>query len=251
VAWAYRASSYANNGTGALVVHDSTTTVTLGAAVSSGDMLALHAITLNTGAAPFPSISVSDSVNGAWGTADVTITQSVVGLGERQSIFTFPNSAAGTPVITVTVGNTSTNSVNVGLQCAAFSGMVAALPFDVGVAATGTSSTPSSGATSATSAANELVLGCYGDYGENQTITEGAGYTLAGKHASDGGKYEALMEYKDSGSSGSTPSAGVTLPGSNTGWAMLAAVYKIIGGAAAPVGKSTYKFQAVRRASDW
>jgi hypothetical protein len=231
VSWAYRTGSYANNGVGAAVPHDSTTTVTLSAAVSAGDLLVLHVVELNTVLTTIPTVTVSDSVNGAWGAADDTVTDTAFSRGERQSVFSFPNSGAGTPVITVTVGNTGADAVNVGLQCLAFSGIVTTSPKDVAAHAIGTSSTPSSGATGATGAANELVLGFYGDYGDNVTITEGSGYTLAGKHQSDGGKYEALAEYKDSGSSGSTPSADATLSAGGGEWSMFAVVYKATAGA--------------------
>lgn len=254
MAWAYRASSYANNGAGAVVASGATTTVTLGAAVSAGDLLVLHAVVLNQLDLTNPTITASDSVNGAWSaTADQTVTQTIVSLAERQSVFSFANSGSGTPVITVTVSNTGGRNMNVGLHCAAFSGIATTTPKDVSTVGTGTSATPSSGATAATGAANELVLGCYGDYGEGDTITAGSSYTLAGKHDADAGRWEGLMEYKDSGSSGTTPSADVTLSATNTGWAMLAVVYKITGGggSTAPVGHVGEYLQAVKRAANW
>lgn len=253
MAWAYRASSYANDGLGADVVSGATTTVTLGAAVSVGDLLVLHVIALNQLDTTIPSITaISDSVNGAWSTTADSTATSTFYHAERQSVFSFPNSGLGTPVITVTLSNTGGRNMNVGLQCAAFSGIVTTSPLDVAVPGSGTSATPSSGATGATGAANELVVGAYGDFGEGVTITEGAGFTLAGKHASDGGKYEGLLEYKDSGSSGSTQTAGVTLGATTGGWKMFAVVYKITGGGASgPVGKMTARLQAVRRAADW
>lgn len=231
MAWAYRASSYANNGLGADVPSGNTTTVTLGAAVSAGDLLVLHVVALNQIDTTTPSITaISDSVNGSWSTtADETATSTFFH-AERQSVFSFPNSGAGTPVISVTLSNTGSRNMNVGLQCAAFSGIVTSSPKDVSVVGSGTSSSPASGATAATGAANELVLGCYADYGENSTITEGGTFTLAGKHQLDSGKYQALMEYKDSGGSGSTPSSDVTLSASNGGWEMFAVVYKVIAG---------------------
>lgn len=233
MAWAYRASSYGNNGLGVALASGATTTVTLGAAVSAGDLLTLHITAFNnTDTAVITFGTVSDSVNGNWGAADQTVTQSILGLTQRQSVYSFPNSGAGTPVITVSQTNANGRACNVGLECAAFSGIVTTAPKDVSVVATGTSATPSSGAVAATAAANELVVGCYGDYGENDTITEGATFTLAGKHASDAGRWEGLMEYKDSGSSGSTPSADVTLSATNTGWSMFAVVYKVTAGAA-------------------
>lgn len=253
MAWAYRAGSYANNGAGVVVNSGLTTTVTLGAAVSAGDMLSLHVIALNGTDTTTPSFTaISDSVNGSWSTTPDSTATSTFYHAERQSVFSFPNSGAGTPVITVTLSNAGGFPMNVGLQCAAASGLLTAAPLDVAVPGTGSSSTPSSGATGATAAANELVLGFYGDYGEGTTITEGAGYTLAGKHASDGGKYQALMEYKDSGSGGSTQTAGVTLSGAVGGWKMFAVVYKITGGAPSPpILRNTLVRQAINRASTY
>src|SRR6185312_4092293 len=73
------------------------TTITYASAVSSGDLL-LCAVRVgdDTGT---DTISVSDSVNGSWGSA--LGTHSVTGMGTL-AIYAFDNSGAGTPVVTIT-----------------------------------------------------------------------------------------------------------------------------------------------------
>jgi hypothetical protein len=237
MAWAFRASSYANNGAGATVLLGATTTITAPTAYSAGDLIVLGITALDPNPPDGPgTFTVSDSVNGSWGSGEVLTKSWVVATFKvRTSIWAFPNSAAGTPVITITLA-TNANSANIGLQVMAFSGIVTTSPFDTGGSGNAATANASSGAVSpATGAANELMVGFYADGGENITLAvgniNGSTATLAGKHESDASKYEALFEYGDAGSSGGTPTATIT-QASNTGWAMLAAVFKITGGAA-------------------
>lgn len=248
MAWAYRASSYADNGGGFTSLNSGDSrAVTLAAAASSGDALVLCILGFNSGVSggggtDIPTFAVSDSVNGSTGWAE-TKTQTALGMAgvfaARQSTWLRPNSAAGTPVITVTFTVIGVNSrVTGGLMCAAFSGLVTSSPLDTSAsanAAAGANSSPDSGAVSpATAAANELVIGHYNDLGDNVTLAAGliggSAATLAGKHESDGNFWEGLLEYRDSGSSGATPHATVT-PGGATNWLMLEAVLAITGGA--------------------
>jgi hypothetical protein len=245
MAWGYRASSYANNGAGVLIASTGgTTTVTLGAALSTGDLIVLGIMGLNTTSGnAAPTFAVSDSVNGSWGSGEVkTGTFNVDGnVNARYSLWAFPNSASGTPVITITVSWTGGGTgVNFGTDCAGFSGIATTSATDTSAGASGTGASPSSGAVSpATGAANELMVGLYLDGGENTTLSvgniSGSTATLAGKHDADGGKWQGLFEYGDAGSSGGTPSATATSTTPNTGWGMLAAVFKLSGGTPATV----------------
>lgn len=245
--WAFRSGSYANDGLGGSVTTGGTGTVTLGTALSSGDAIVLHIGAFNTaGGNPAPTFAVSDSVNGSWGSAEAATGTVALGTqNARGSIWIFPNSAAGTPTITVTFTATGGSGINFGLQVAAFSGVVTSSPTDATAAGNGTGTTATSGNTStSTTAANELMVGAYWDAGENDTLTAGniagAAATLAGKHDADGGKWEGLFEYGDSGASSGTPSATVTVSATNSGWVMVAAVFKVTagggggGGGAAP-----------------
>ena len=241
MAWAYRASSYANNGAGtAIVSSPGTTTVTLGAALTAGDLIVLSIMGFNTqssGNTP-PTFAVSDSVNGSWGSGEVkTLTWFTAGRG---SLWAFANSGAGTPVITLTAtfNQGSSSPCNVGLQVAAFSGIATTSAFDTGAAASGTANTANSGAVSpATAAGSELMVGCYVDSGEGTTLSVGninsVAATLTGKHDADGGRWQGLFEHGDAGSSGGTPSATASTTGTLVGgWAMIGGVFKLAAGAA-------------------
>ncbi|HLZ32203.1 MAG TPA: hypothetical protein VKV73_33185 [Chloroflexota bacterium] len=240
MAWALRASSYANDGTGFTgIVNNGTTTVTLGAAVTAGDLLVLTIMGFQaiSGDAT-PTFSVSDSVNGSSGWAeDATRTFTLAGpTPARCSVWTKPNSGAGTPVVTVTI-LTATGQIQGGLQVAAFSGLATSAQVDVAASATAASGSPSSGAVAATGAANELMIGAYFDTGENTTLgagnINGAAATLTGKHQLDAGKWQGLLEHADSGSSGGTPTATSTTTGTPT-WALIAVVYKLAAGGTTP-----------------
>lgn len=208
----------------------STHTLTLGAALSAGDLIVLHINCTSSGSATAPTYTVSDSVNGSWSsTADKTITDSDGGQGGRQSVFSFPNSAAGTPTITIT---TTFPTSGFGMaQCAAFSGLATSNAVDVTAAGTGTGTNDSTGASSNTTGANELVIGVYCDGGYGTTLTKDAAFTLTGKHDADSGNGQVLMEHKDSGSSGTAQTATASSNTSTT-WMMSEVVYKLSGAAA-------------------
>jgi len=238
MAWGYRASSYADDGTGYSVLDANSTTVTLGTAISAGDAVVLSMTALpTTGTGASPTFSVSDSVNGAWGSRELsTVTWAIGALNARTSAWVFENSGAGTPVVTVTITGTTSITYQGGMQVAAFSGIATATPKDASAAATGTGTSPTTGAVSpATGAANELMVGIYMDQGEGTTLTAGLlnGISPTGsfKHDADSGKWQGLLEYGDSGSSGGTPSATFTTTGAPSGWGVNAIVLKITGGA--------------------
>lgn len=236
MAWAYRTSSYANDGAGVLVTittGTATETVTMGTAVSAGDLLVLTYVTLHTIGSGAVTYSVSDSVNGSWGSGEVVGNNwTVAALNARTSVWSFPNSGAGTPVITITLTGTNTDKFNVGTQCAAFSGIATTTATDSTAAASGTGGSPTTGNVApATGAANELMITAYMDAGEGTTLTagniNGSASTLAGKHDADSGKWQGLFEYGDSGNSGGTPAGTATSTGTPSGWGILAAVFKL------------------------
>ncbi len=186
MAWAYRSSSYANDGTGFNALPSGgTDTVTVGTALSAGDLIVLGITALDANGGANPTFAVSDSVNGSWGSAQVvTRAWTVATFPTRTSVWVFPNTGSGTPVITVTFTGTGAPLMSGGLQVAAFSGMATSSAFDTGASATGATANPSSGAVSpATGAASELMIGMYFDQGENTTLSvgniNGVGATLA------------------------------------------------------------------------
>lgn len=258
MAWGYRTGSYANDGAGSQNSSGVGQAIVSGAAVSAGDLLLIACGSLVvTGGGSVTSFSISDNINGAWGSVEVaTGTFVVVGLNAKFSLFAFPNSGAGTPTVTVTTTFTGGGLANLGMQYAAFSGIVTSAPLDTKAVTAGTGANGSSGAVSpATFAANELMVGAYWDAGEGIALSvgniAGSAASLAGKHDSDGGKWEGLLEYGDSGSGGGTPAATIT-NSANNGYGVIGAVFKIIGGApAAPIGKLIKPIQAINRAATY
>ncbi len=147
--------------------------------------------------------------------------------GTEESVWSAPVSAAssGPPVITVTpTSNADIGAAAVeysGLSSAAGTGAVDASAHAVGT--TGSAAVVSSGATPATSAANELAVGFYADSGFDDALTAGSGYTQR-VNISKVGDIELLAEDQVV-AAGATPNAGVST-GKNTIWLMSTVVFK-------------------------
>lgn len=92
-----------------------------------------------------------------------------------------------------------------------------------------TSGTTPASSTVVTTAANELVVGAWGDAGYNLTVSAGAGYTIYIKDDVNG-TTESALEDKDSGASASSISAAFGLSGAASGIAGVV-VYKLAGAA--------------------
>lgn len=109
---------------------------------------------------------ITDTRGNTW-VADMTVT---TGGGERTlARWRAANPTAGPNTITIAVSGTlDTQRVWVG----EYSGVATASPLDRTASATGSSTTPSSGATATTTQANELVLGAF--------VTVFAGYVFTG-----------------------------------------------------------------------
>jgi hypothetical protein len=97
-------------------------------------------------------------------------------------------------------------------------------PLDVSVGTTGSSTSPSSGATATTTISNELVVGAFSDgLGATQTYTVGSGYgnltTIA-----NSGSWDVALEDKNVTATGAQ-TATLTL-GTTVGWAAIVATFK-------------------------
>lgn len=232
MAWGYRASSYVTSGAGfGGSVASQDDPLVLGAATVVGDrIVVVCGIAETTGTVV--SYTVNDNRNSGNYTQDATFSPGTDSNGNavRLSFFSKSVTVAGTTTVTVHISNPAAHFMFGGNQAAIFTGLQVADPAaDVSAGAKGESTTPSSGATGATTAANELVVGGYQDTGWGTTLSVGSGYTLAGKHDNDGGNWEGLLEYKDSGASGGTQTATANAAAS-TSWRIGAVVYKIAGG---------------------
>lgn len=235
MAWAYKASSYANDGTGFGV--SGTYTVSPGASLASGDRCIVTVVGTGPNGTSGTNIAPTFSVSDGGGSYHEDVTRafyvSAFTCWLRISIFSRSMTSSGTPSISVVVTNTGTGTNNPfgGIQVAAFSGLDTTL--STAADATGSRDTiansggnPTVTASSSTTAANELVVSAYGDGGDGVTLTgESSPSTTAGKHDNDSSNYEALLQYKDSGSSGSTPTSTATSSGAT--WCMAQVVYKL------------------------
>jgi hypothetical protein len=148
--------------------------------------------------------------------------------GTEMSVWTAPITAGGGTKPTITV--TPTAKADTGIEVMEYSGLSAAAgtaAIDQMASASGTTgssaATVQSGATAATTAANELALGFYVDSGFGATLTPGAGFTQRGNVSPDA-DIEFLTEDAPVGL-GVTPSASVGT-GAKTVWLMATIVFK-------------------------
>lgn len=206
------------------VANHNSNTLTLPNNLTSGNRLIAILVSQAVGASA--AYSISDTAGNTW-TEDVTHlwATSIV----RISIFSTPITfGAGTkPTITV---SSSTNVYGISACVTEFSGVTAVAGSsaldgsagnDVG---SGTATTCPTGTTGATTAANELVICGYGDYGWNATMTAPA-LTIDG-NISPYVEATVVMGHKDSGTSGTTQS-GTFTASAGVQFATAVAVYKL------------------------
>lgn len=171
--------------------------VTLGAAVASGDTLALA---INDRSDTTSTISsITDSVNGAWPAAIAGPLNSAAGSTLRTWFYVFENSGAGTPAITVTFNNAiNSQGVAIGLH-----GSTATPELDVlgttyntaGAAETA----PNSASVSAT-AAGLFLAGILTNNYQASPPSESGGATVGPASTADGHSFIATRAITGAGS---------------------------------------------------
>ncbi len=205
--------------------HSGTTaklTVTLPSSTLAGDRLVVQTGIWSSGNAT--AKTVTDSA----GDTFTELLHFKAGDGTEESVWSAPVSAASgaPPVITVT----PTSSADIGVAALEYSGLSTASGAGAvdqsaqAVGKTGSAgATVSSGATPATTAANELALGFYADSGFGDSLKAGSGYTPR-VNISNVGDMELLAEDQVV-PAGATPNAGVA-SGASTYWLMATIVFK-------------------------
>ena len=144
------------------------TAITFASPITAGSLLVVSTAIYNASAT-----AVSDTVNGTWGVAVASVTNSDL---VDQQLFLFPNSAAGTDRVDITW------SANTGLIAAAeYASVATSSPLDPTapnpVTASGNASTAmAAGPTGTLAAAGELLLFC-GWANNAASLTAGSGYT--------------------------------------------------------------------------
>ena len=153
-------------------VHDngsptSTTVVVTLSGVAAGDLLVCA---VSAGNASSPTISVSDSLNGAWTPIGAVIRNAT--MNQCAQLFFFPKSAAGSPVITATLGTTEQFGA---IVAAGFSGVVGVSPLDQNTGQQTSGTNPTSGSVT-TTVDGELIFAAVSM--GTDTPTQGAGLAL-------------------------------------------------------------------------
>jgi len=171
------------------------------------------------------TIAVPTDTNGNAYQLDATINIDD-GFGDlgQVAVFSAPVTTAGTPTISAVLTNAEEWTILVDEH----SGLrQIGAPVDVFVIGTGTGSTPNSGNTAVTTAANELVWGGAESSVGGQPFAAGGGSTL---YVTDTSAGPVASEDKDSGASGGAQSSSGTWSASVL-WAMFCIVYNLAGAA--------------------
>ena len=201
---------------------DTSLSVTVGAGgVAAGNTI-IVSFAINTTSAS--AVTVADTKGNNY-TQDANILNSAGSI--RTMVFSAPVTTAlvSGNTITVTYPSATTKAVSIYYV----SGLVSSAPADKSVAATGNSTTPSSGSTATLSQANELCWGAIGGaYHATTTFTVGSGYTALTSSLGDGGSSSSSAtiqpEYQIVSATTAT-SAGATLSATRE-WAAAIVTYK-------------------------
>jgi hypothetical protein len=203
--------------------------VTPTAALTTGNRLVVEAGVWNSSKATVAS--VADSA----GDHFTQVLHFVASDNTEMSIWTAPITSGGGTQPTITV--TPTSKADLGLAALEYSGLSSvadATVVDQMANASGTTSsaaTVSSGATSATSAANELAIGFYADSGFGDKLSAGSGW-ISRVNVSNTSNIEFLAEDEALANAGVTPNASVGT-GAKTTWLMATVVLKAASGGTA------------------
>jgi len=182
------------------------------------------------------TITITDSKGNTYNaspgiTGDVTQAQTTD--LHQAYIFSADNCAAGPTTVTTAISGAATT---IRVCIAEYSGIATSGALDKTASAQAdASSAPSSGATAATTQADELVFGASSS-SDNQTYTAGSGYTRRASTPSNAGTARMSIEDKIVAVTGAQTADWST---GSTNWTALVATYK---GAAAGGGGSMVKF---------
>lgn len=192
------------------------TTLAYGGAVAAGDLL-LAGVYVG---AQSRTVTVTDSVNGSvnW---NQDVTQQQTSDGHQIYIFSFPNSAAGTPTVSFSFSSTAATLRVVIASC---SGLATSSPLDQTASGQGNASTPTTGATATRTVANELLFAFQGN-ASAATITQGSSFNLLSVIPTGASSNRIADEYQVVSAVGTD--AGTFNP-SQTNWSDTIATYKIL-----------------------
>lgn len=207
--------------------HAANPTLAFSGAVTVGD--ALFCLACVSGTTTRDALTgVSDSVNGAWTALSAMQYNGTSDKGLR--LFFFPNTAAGTPTVTVSGGATAMDGQI--FIWRAPGGATSSLPDGTPAQLSGNASVPGNATTYTPAQNNSLVIGAY--YATSIAgVAAQNGFTLGDSGTTDGsGAWAYLIQ---------TTAAGATAPFSapSTNWAFLMGGFKVAGAAATTWGQQT------------
>jgi hypothetical protein len=217
--------------------------VTLPSNVKAGDRLVVETGVWNSAGATMGT--VTDSAGNTY----TELLHYMASDGTEMSVWSAPVTAGGGTRPTVTVKPTSSADVGVAvLEYAGLSAVADATIVDQQAHAAGTTgaaATVASGATAATTAANELALGFYVDSGFGDALKAGSGFTQR-VNISNTGDMELVVEDQAAAAAGAQPN-GTVGTGASTTWLMATLVLKApAGGHAADIARATHRTRGHR-----
>jgi len=185
--------------------------------VQTGDLLALCLYERDG----VSIVSIGDSVNGAW---TLAATRALV--AARVAVYYLPNSAAGNPVVTATLGGTTPRDINV----SAWSGVQTASPLDT-TGNAGNSAVTSHLHGSVTPSASSLLITCLGSTDHGGVSALDAGFVALNIDAGVTNTNRRVYAYKV-GHTGAVNPTHVVNSSSNSD-AIVAAFLESVGGGGA------------------
>ena len=170
-------------------------TRTFGSAVGAGSLLVAHGAVFNSGGSGEPT--VSDTVNGTWTGYSTTGYFTSGDADSEIYLWSFPNSAAGTPAVTMNPPGTSSDN---DLTLFEITGAATSSPRDVSVTNTGvfTTSATTSVVTGTLAQAAEIIISSFSHTGGDVTLTEDTGdsFTLADENQLNSTGQTFNVQYK-------------------------------------------------------
>ncbi len=226
------AYSFVQGATGSNNAATTSLGVAFSASVAAGDLLICAVTSYNSTAAGTDIKSVSDSLNGTW----TKIASIKLGTGNTWlDLWYFPNAAAGatTPTVNLASGDTYQCYVAIG----EYAGIATATPLDQSLSANGSGTAYSVGPTAAISAANELVLGAFGNLG--YAFTAGTGFTFEEQLVLRNGTDNGGVGFEDMAASSTAGQTATASAATSGNWGTVVAVFKLASGTTVQTGGAT------------
>jgi hypothetical protein len=223
VTWVRKASTAAHSS----LINTHPMTLTLAGPVAVADRIIVALVPTRSASTAPVITSVADNCGNTY---HADIAQAFADGTFRGTVALY--SASATSIATCTISVVWTGDGGFAMGGVAYAGLSTALnPVDVSASNhddTGTSTAPASGNTPVTTAANQLLIGAFGDDGYARTYTPGGSAALITGTDNVDANADLAMTEKNATSSGAVQSAAGTLSAAAP-WGQVAVVYKLAG----------------------